>query len=162
MTLRRQASPARDESAERDATRFEAIFESAPDAILVISGDGRIAFANREVERTFGHRRNELVGRPIETLLPKVDGVHGFVGRRGDGTEFPVEVNVGAFEGADGPTRIAVVRDVTERRLVERRLRERERQLEIAQQVAQLGSWEYDARADRVSWSDELFRIYGL
>ncbi|MGH7860470.1 MAG: PAS domain-containing protein, partial [Candidatus Binatia bacterium] len=182
MSPPRQVSPARDESGGRDA-RFEALLESAPDSIVGVGSDGRILFVNREGERSFGYRREELVGQPVEVLLPeRFRAAHGFhrgsylalprtrpmgagldlVARRRDGSEFPVEISLSPLETADGLIVTAIVRDVTARRAADRRLRDRERQLQTAQQVAQLGSWEYRLGAERVEWSDQLFRIYGL
>lgn len=120
------------------------IVESAPDAILVVDGAGTIVAANRHTEELFGHPRDDLVGAPVETLLPLASRVAHIDHRlryldaprsrpmgmgmtlRGlhrDGREFPVEIALSPFETADGMRVIASVRDVTERERIERELR---------------------------------------
>ena len=50
--------------------RFAALLEAAPDAMICVSQDGRIALVNAQAERLFGYTRDELVGRPVEILVP--------------------------------------------------------------------------------------------
>jgi len=112
------------------------LLEAAPDAIVSVAADGRIALVNAQTERLFGYGRDELIGQPVETLVPDaVRGIHpghraGYVadprprpmgagmelaGRRRDGTTFPAEISLSAIDTAQGILVIAVVRDVTER-----------------------------------------------
>ena len=57
--------------------RFVGLLEAAPDAMLCVEADGRIALVNAQAERLFGYRREELVGQPVEALVPDaVRGVH--------------------------------------------------------------------------------------
>jgi len=116
------------------------LLEAMPDAIVMMDGDGRIALANAQAERLFRRERKQLVGQPIETLLPeRFRGVHvghrdGFFaqphargmgaglelfGMRGDGEEFPVEISLSPVATAAGPMVLSAIRDVTERKLVE-------------------------------------------
>jgi PAS domain S-box-containing protein len=122
---------------------FKAVFECAPDAILILDCAGRIFRANARAEKLFGYRREEIVGRPVETLVPeRFANAHcgqpsdrpgegsaapaGVVlesfGRRKDGTQFPLEVMVSTQETAEGTFVLDVVRDVTERKQAERSL----------------------------------------
>jgi PAS domain S-box-containing protein len=137
---RRTAEEARQES---DAM-LDSLFEFAPDAVLAVDADGRIVRANAQAEATFGYRRDELDGQPVEVLVPeRLRTVHrehraGFVeallprrmgaglrlhGLRKDGTEFPVDISLTPVDV--GPRRIvmAVARDMTERREAQRRFR---------------------------------------
>jgi PAS domain S-box-containing protein len=115
--------------------RFHALLEAAPDAVLIVDSAGRILLVNEQTEALFGYPREELLSKPIETLLPEcVRKSHvrernhymadpqtrptGFVdlaGLRKDGTEFPVDISLGAIETEDGRLAIAFVRDITER-----------------------------------------------
>lgn len=116
---------------------YRAVFEAAPDGILVVGADGRILDLNPAAEQMFGYGKEELVGSEVETLVPAaarsahraerrayVDEPHArpmgigleLRGVRRDGTEFPVEISLSPLE-VDGETRvISIVRDVTDRK----------------------------------------------
>src|SRR5712675_2727004 len=116
--------------------RFAGLLEAAPDAMVCVNGDGRIALVNAQAERLFGYGRDELVGQPVEMLVPDgVRAVHpghraGYVadpklrpmgagmelaGRRRDGSTFPAEISLSAIDSGDGILITAAVRDATER-----------------------------------------------
>ena len=83
-------------------------------------------------------------------------------GRRRDGSVFPAQVTLGhaVIDGTE--LSVAIIRDLTEELRVESELRRTTEQLAEAQRLARLGSWEWDIPHNKVTWSDELFRIYGL
>jgi diguanylate cyclase (GGDEF)-like protein/PAS domain S-box-containing protein len=159
------------------------LLEAAPDAILGVDRSGAIALANLRVEELFGYGRDELVGEAIEMLVPpearerhrgRREGYQDaprvrpmgegqeLRGRRKDGTEFPVEISLSPLSANGDVFVIAIVRDVSDRKEAEAELRLTKDRLEEAQRLARLGSWEWDIVNNRVTWSDELFRIYGL
>ncbi|MBV8399178.1 MAG: PAS domain S-box protein [Acetobacteraceae bacterium] len=132
---------------------FRELLESAPDGIVIVDASGCIALVNRQVEALFGYHRNELLGQPIETLLPaRFRGRHvhlresyqaaprtrpmgaGFDlwGRRRDATEFPVEISLSPMRLDGERFVISIVRDVSEQK---RRDREREELLESVTRV---------------------------
>ncbi|HEY2704490.1 MAG TPA: ATP-binding protein [Candidatus Dormibacteraeota bacterium] len=115
---------------------FRGLLEAAPDAILAVDSDGLVVFMNAQAERLLGYGREELVGRPVELLVPegarRVHPSHRsrYVGdprprpmgagtelaaRRRDGTRFPAEISLNALESPDGPLVAVAIRDVTER-----------------------------------------------
>jgi diguanylate cyclase (GGDEF)-like protein/PAS domain S-box-containing protein len=118
--------------------RFRALLESAPDAVVISSADGQIVLVNSQTERMFGYTREELIGAPVERLIPgrfaearetnrgqfgedphtrpMGSGLDLFA-RRKDGSEFPVEISLGPLETEQGRLISAAIRDVTERRL---------------------------------------------
>lgn len=120
------------------------IFEFAPDAKLLVDGGGRIIKVNRLAEHLFGYERAELVGQPIEILLPqRFIGRHvgyrsGYMAaprtrpmgadvelfaKRKDGTEVPVDIMLSPLETEQGTIALAVVRDITERKGAEEKFR---------------------------------------
>jgi PAS domain S-box-containing protein len=108
-----------------------------PDAAFIVGGvsaGGQILHANSRATRMFGYTRDELIGRPIEILVPQYLSIehvrhrHAFAqaptlrtmavdcecrGRRRDGTEFPIDVLLDPGDGSAGSATIAVVRDAT-------------------------------------------------
>ena len=117
---------------EASEVRFRTFLDTAPDPMVVVDASGRLRFANAEAERVFGYRREALLGREVELLVP--EGLHGpspsgppratggrlVTGRRQDGTSVPLEVRLSPLEGAADATLIAILRDVTERRELEK------------------------------------------
>lgn len=120
--------------AEREQ-EFQALLESAPDAMVVTDAHGQIVLANAQVEAMFGHGREALLGQAVEVLMPQryrhrhihyradyvADPVPRTLGqgrnlfaRRQDGTEFPVSIALSSYQGKEGLRVIAVIRDVTE------------------------------------------------
>jgi PAS domain S-box-containing protein len=116
------------------AANFEGLLETASDALVGVDEDGVIRFVNRQTESLFGYDRDDVVGQPIEVLVPEslrpVHRVHrqGYVrhprdramgtdlllrGRRRDGTQFPVDIALSHIDTGEGLFVIAAVRDTT-------------------------------------------------
>jgi two-component system sensor kinase FixL len=85
------------------ATRL--LLETAPDALVITDPRGRIVFINPQAELLFGYQGHELVGAPLERLIPKLVGV------RSDGSEFPAELSLTPLETEDGLLTVAAVRE---------------------------------------------------
>ncbi len=149
----------------------ERIGRSVGDAVLVSSA-GRVVFVNSGGEHAFGYGADELGELGIDALLPGIEQTIeasldsapeplACEARRKDGTTFPAQLSFSRMS-LDREYEIAIVRDLSGQRRVEDELRRTRDQLADAQRLAKIGSWEWDIPADRVSWSDELFRIYGF
>jgi PAS domain S-box-containing protein len=137
-----------------DAVLFEALLRSAPDPILISDQGGRIVTASAQVKQVFGYEPAELLGKPVEVLLPeRLERGHrdhrahyyqspstrpmgkglNLSALRRDGTEFPAEISLSHLETENGILVMAIVRDVTDRKDADRlrdaltRLQERER-----------------------------------
>jgi len=124
--------------------RFRELIENAPDAILQVDAAGTIVIANRTAETMFGYSHQELLDNSVDELIPKANraghaahraefaaaGQSRPMGagldlraRRRDGTEFPVEISLSPVHTKNGTHVTAVIRDVTERKRTEERVR---------------------------------------
>jgi PAS domain S-box-containing protein len=131
-------------------TLSERLFEFSPDAVLVTNAGGRITSVNAQVERIFGYKRGEIIGQPVEILIPErfrqVHPAHraGYgaepqlrpmgiglelFGRRKDGTEFPVDIMLSPVTNGEETLVLCVVRDISEKKSAERALRQSEQEL---------------------------------
>ena len=128
----------------RAERRFRELLEAAPDAIIEVDQEGRIFVLNQVTEKLFGYSREELLGHPVELLVPEAARAHHsqhranykehpatrpmgsnlkLEGQRKDGTRFPVEISLSPVKSEDGFRVTAVIRDVTDRRKAEDHLR---------------------------------------
>jgi PAS domain S-box-containing protein len=142
-----------DASLRQSEERFRKVVESVPNAIVMAGSGGIIQMVNAQAERIFGYKRGELLGRPIEMLLPeRYNAKHarlreGFFahpqtrmmgagrdlyGARIDGSEFPVEVGISSIETEQGLLVLASIIDITERKQAEQRLLDAGRRSEAA------------------------------
>ena len=147
----------RDVSERQQAKRkFEQFVELAPDAIVGVGRDGLIVLVNAQTEALFGHPRDELLGKPVELLVPeRLRSVHPghraayhadprtrpmgakleLFGRRRDGSEFPAEISLSSVETEEGALAVASIRDVSERVAAEREQARLEEELRDARQA---------------------------
>jgi PAS domain S-box-containing protein len=128
LTERKEAQAAIEHLHRQRATdaKFRGLLESAPDAMVIVGDRGTIALVNGQVETLFGYARAEVIGQPIEMLIPERHrlahptgmGLELF-GRRKDGSEFPIEVSSSPLETDEGLLVSSAIRDITERKKAE-------------------------------------------
>ena len=132
---------------------LRAFLNAAPDAMVVVDSDGLIAFVNAQAEALFGYEPSEMIGRSVEMLLPErfrdshpshragyshepkarpMGAGFKLYALRRDGTEFPAEISLSPVQTDDGMYVSSAIRNVTERRNVERELIEARKEAERA------------------------------
>jgi PAS domain S-box-containing protein len=138
---------------KRDEERFRNVVEASPNAFVLFDHDGRIVMVNRQTELLFGYSRQELVGHPVEMLIPEsmrktyLEIRHRYgqspesrrlgenrelFGRHRDGRLVPVEVGLSPLRSGDEQLVQAVVIDIGNRKAAERRLRDQANELMVA------------------------------
>jgi PAS domain S-box-containing protein len=148
QTMERQVSELKEQEQEaqvqvKSERRFRELLEAAPDAIIEIDQEGFIVLLNRVTEKMFGYPRHDLLGKPVEILIPEAQhAAHvqhrahywkhpqtramgsglSLEGQRRDGTRFPVEISLSPVDSDDGFRVTAVIRDTTERKMAEDRI----------------------------------------
>jgi len=163
--------------------RFRGLLEAAPDAMVIVDSDGHIELVNAQTERLFGYPRGELLGQPVEKLVPeRLRAAHAahrngyssnpqvrpmgvgleLCGQRKDGTEFPVEISLSPLETPEGTLVTAAIRDVTERKRTEEALRESEEGFRLlVDGVRDYAIFRLDPRGHVFTWNPGAKRIKG-
>src|SRR5271168_1195989 len=140
-----QGSSSQDGQASgKNENRFRQMVEAAPNAVVMIGVSGRIEMVNAQAERVFGYGRDEMLGRPVEMLVPERFRAHhprlrdsffadprsrpmgagrDLFALRKDGSEFPVEIGLNPIETEEGTMVLSAIVDISERKGLEERFR---------------------------------------
>ncbi|MCH5376881.1 MAG: PAS domain S-box protein [Planctomycetes bacterium] len=171
-------------TAERNRAEawFRQILTASPDALIVCNEEGQILLVNEAAVQLFGYSRDELIGGPIEILVPLQhrekhrenrdrykqspyvrlmgSGVELTAARK-DGTEFCAEIALGPINTEDGLIVFCAVRDISSRKRAEQALRDSEQRFTLAVQGSDAGIWDWDLRTNQVYFSARWKSILG-
>jgi PAS domain S-box-containing protein len=167
---------------KRSEARKASIMESALDCIVVTDHTGAITEFNPAAERTFGYRRDDVVGSELaDVIIPPshreahrqafarylVTGQARMLGKRlemramrADGSTIPVELAITRTPLDGPPSFTGYMRDMTEQKRFEDKLRRSEAFLAQAQHLSRLGSFSWRVATDEITWSEQLYRIF--
>jgi PAS domain S-box-containing protein len=165
---------------DEEIARLASIVMSSDDAILSKRPDGTITSWNRGAEHVYGYRAAEVVGRPVDIIIPperrgELRDILARIGRgeriehyeterltRG-GRLIVVSMTISPIVDAAGQATgaSAIARDITEQKRAERALRKSQYILAKSQEMAHVGNWAWNLQTEETNWSDEGFRIFG-
>jgi PAS domain S-box-containing protein len=154
---------------------FRLAVESSPSAMVMVDREGKIVLVNSQTEKLFGYKRRELLGHPVDILVPKSirkrhPGLHGdffaapqarpmgagrdLHAQRKDGTEFAVEIRLNPIETEEGTCVLSSILDITDRKRAEATLRESEERFRKLADTAPVMIW--------VSGPDKLCTFFNM
>ena len=162
VEFNKNGQPARMRGAALDITQrkqaeeqFRLVVEAAPNAMIMVNAEGRITLVNTQAETVFGYTREELIGHPIEMLVPerfrshhmgywhayfgdararRIGAGRELFGRRKDGSEVPLEIGLNPIHTSEGLLMLASIIDISERKQAELQAKQQRDELEQLRQ----------------------------
>jgi len=169
---------------ENAQQHLRGILDNSTEAIISISENQHITFFNQSAELLFGYKEAEVLGEPLDILLPRetmprhVEYIKRFgtgargskwmndrapiAGVRKDGARFVAQASIARFDLHGERIYSVMMRDVTREIEAEEDLKKNESSLAKAQRIGHMGNWDWDIVAGKLAWSDEIYRIFGL
>uniref|UniRef100_B8HVE3 histidine kinase n=1 Tax=Cyanothece sp. (strain PCC 7425 / ATCC 29141) TaxID=395961 RepID=B8HVE3_CYAP4 len=165
---------------QQSEAKYRRIIQTAYEGIWMIDAENLTSFVNPRMADLLGYGVAEMIGQPLSAFMTEdnwlfaqdqlrnrrqgVSEHHEFQFQRKDGTPLcglvsanPITDEAGHYAGA-----VAMVTDITDRKAAEEKLRKNEAALAEAQRMVHLGNWELDIATRKITWSDELFRMFGF
>jgi PAS domain S-box-containing protein len=177
------AEPGGSPASPQGEALFQLAVEAAPNAMVMVGSDGRIALVNAQTEKLFGYPRNELIGQRIEMLVPQRNrGQHpqqrqdylqdprtrsmgsgrDLYGLTRDGREVPIEIGLNPLKTGNGTLVLASIIDITERKRIEDAVRRSEARFRLmVSSVKDYAILMLDPQGLVASWNDGAQRLKG-
>jgi PAS domain S-box-containing protein len=168
---------------KEEERKFRNLLEAAPDAMVMVDQAGKIVLVNTQTEKLFGYTREELLGKPVEVLVPsRFHGHHEahrtnyskepsrremgagreLYGQRKDGSEFAVEISLSPIETREGLLTMSAIRDITYRKATEEALRQSEERTRLmVSGIKDYAIYTLDRDGRVASWNAGAERIKG-
>jgi PAS domain S-box-containing protein len=160
--------------------RFYNIVEQVKEGVIVTDKEGKIEYVNPSFEEITGYTLNEVKGKRTSILSPEevkrpfyekhILNIHSgksfidrMVVKRKDGEIVHVLISITPIKDKDGNINyyVGTIIDISEQVLLENELREREERLKRASEIGKLGYWDWDIIKDKITWSEEVYKIFG-
>ncbi|MCB4809278.1 PAS domain-containing protein [Tamlana sp. 62-3] len=160
--------------------KFKGLLESAPDAMIIANVSGVIQIVNKEAVKLFGYEPHEIEGKPVEILVPDRflghhkslrDGYHkqpkhkqylqnkDLFGKKKNGEVFPIQISLSPIQTEEGKLVSAAIRDITSQKKAEQEILDKNRMLNFAENLAKMGSWEYNLETNIIKWSNGMYKL---
>ncbi|MES0488969.1 MAG: PAS domain S-box protein [Leptospirales bacterium] len=159
--------------------KYSTLIEKSKDTILILQ-DGKVLFVNDSASQLLGYRKEQLLESEFMQYVAdssrelvakryadrmsgkKVPSIYQLDFKNNNGDSIPVEVNASIIDLKGLPADMVMIRDLTERKKVEKELEESRHSLARAQEIANMGDWTWDMRTNSSTWSDQMYRLFGL
>ncbi len=165
--------------------KLAGILDNADEAIISVNEQQQIELFNQGAEKIFGYKATEIMGQPLDILLPEVfreihrqhidlfgksvensrtmaERNNRVFGLRKNGVEFPAEASISKLRTRKGMLFTVMLKDITQRERTREKLEASQNLLTKAEKIAKIGSWEYSIATQQLSWSEELYEILGF
>lgn len=166
--------------------QVRSILEASPDPLIIVDEAAKIVSINLRTEELLGYHRDELIGKPVEVLIPhrfrkhhvglrnafiqkpearlfaRTSKMENFWALKKDGSEFPIELSLNPVETDEGTFLVSALHDISERLAAERALKNSEERLQAAAAAAGIGLWDYIPDTGQIFTNENSVEILGF
>ncbi len=184
LEARRRAAVTARETLALSEKKLKTLTNTVNDAIIMIDDWDRIRFWNKAATEMFGYKAHEIMGQELhKTIVPEryharvYKGLEAFwksgrgailgnlqelTGLSSEGREFPAELNIKGIKVDGTWWAVGVIRDITDRKVIERELARTNERLSLATSSAGIGVWDWNITENQLIWDDSMYVLYGV